>query len=168
MPHLYGHFDESGTYENHPIVSLSGLIGGFVRWQAFTEAWMRLLRQYELPALHAATALQPLNALGKMGKAASHEDRAAQIQPFVRSVIENLNGLAVAVTVDVEAYSKVKDLHADFSEDPHYFMFFMVINNVLTNPNVPKEHKIGLIFDDHQEKGRAMLQTAQKDKTTDS
>jgi hypothetical protein len=69
MPHLYGHFDESGKFGQHPIVSLSGLVGDFVRWQAFTAEWLRLLRECGLPVLHATEILSPATPFGTLGSA---------------------------------------------------------------------------------------------------
>jgi Protein of unknown function (DUF3800) len=149
---LYGHFDESGKYGQHPIVSLSGLVGDFVRWQALTADWTRLLREYELPVLHATEILSPATRFGKLGSAATHEERTAQVEPFIKSVVHKLNGVAIAVAVDVDAYSRVRELHRDFTRDPHYFAFFMVVNNLLTHCSIPRRHTVGLIFDDEQEK----------------
>jgi hypothetical protein len=152
VPHLYGHFDESGKYEQHPIVSLSGLVGDFVHWQSFTAEWLRLLRDCGLPVLHATEILNPATPFGNLGSIGTHAARSAQIEPFIKSVVEKLNGVAIAVAVDAEAYSRVQELHREFTKDPHYFAFFMVVNNLLTHISIPRKLTVGLIFDDDQEK----------------
>ena len=53
---------------------------------------------------------------------------------------------------DAEAYSRVQELHREFTKDPHYFAFFMVVNNLLTHISIPRKLTVGLIFDDDQEK----------------
>ena len=108
-------------------MSLSGLVGDFVRWQVFTAEWMRLLSECGLSVLHATEILSPAAPFGKLGSAGTHEDRTVQVEPFIKSVVWKLNGVAIAVALDVEAYSRVQELHRDFTKDPHYFAFFMVV-----------------------------------------
>jgi hypothetical protein len=66
--------------------------------------------------------------------------------------VHKLNGIAIAFALDVDAYSRVQELHRDFTRDPHYFAFFMVVNNLLTHCSIPGRNTVGLIFDDEQEK----------------
>lgn len=162
MAHIFAFFDESGKYKQHPIVSVSGLVGKYTDWIAMGNAWYQLLREYQIPCLHAVRALRIREQFGKTGCAATPDERAAHILPFISSVIENLNGLALAVTVDVKAYGKVEALHKEFTPDPHYFAFFMAINNLLTFFSIPQRATIGLTFDDEQEKAMRCYQLLKK------
>lgn len=151
MAHLFGYFDESGKHTQQRIISLSGLVGDYRRWVSMAEAWIQLLRDIELPHLHAADALRISFPFGSTGKAATYEERAMHVRPFIKSVVENLNGIAIAVSVDVEAYKKATELHREFSEDPHYFAFCLVVARILSFFSIPKALSVGLIFDDDEQ-----------------
>ena len=63
-----------------------------------------------------------------------------------------LNGVAIAVAVDVEAYSRVQELHRDFTKTPAW--------SRSRTARFHEDTTVGLIFDDEQAKGRALLSTA--------
>jgi len=71
MAHLYAYFDESGKHKEHPIVTIGGLLDGMVRWRAFTEKWVQLLRDHQVPDFH------PVKVLLSHAMACSHFPRRA-------------------------------------------------------------------------------------------
>jgi Protein of unknown function (DUF3800) len=149
LAYLFAFFDESGKYKDHPIVSFSGLVEGADRWQLFTDKWVQLLRAYEIPRIHAVKALRHSQPFGNMKKGTAKE-RSEKVIPFINE-IANLS-LAIAVSVDVHAHAKVKELHKQYTPDPHYFAFYMAINLILTHFSIPKPFTIGLICHDEQQK----------------
>ena len=58
MASLYGYFDESGKFLDHPIVVFAGFVDGFQPWYEFYGKWNQWLRRYKIQALHAAEALR--------------------------------------------------------------------------------------------------------------
>lgn len=148
MAHLYGYFDESGKHADSRVVSFGGFIDGFDKWRAFTGRWVQLLREHQISEFRAAKALRHSQPFGNFPKCTA-EERAAQIEPFIREIAGGLS-LAVSIAVDVRAYRRVKELHREFSTDPHYFAFFCMLSLILQYFGIPKAHTIGLIFDDEQ------------------
>lgn len=151
MASLYGYFDESGKFLDHPIVVFAGFVDGFQPWYEFYGKWNQWLRHYEITALHAAEALRHSQPYGKM-KAGSPEDRTSDILPFVREITSGIE-LAVLAAVDVRAYKTAHSLiHQKYGVDPHYFAFNLAVRQMLTHFEIPKKHTFGLICDEDEEK----------------
>jgi hypothetical protein len=79
LAYLYGYFDESGKHSEHRVVSFGGFVDGFVKWRAFTEKWVQLLRDHQLSDFHAAKLLRHSQPFGNLPKApptnAQHRSR---------------------------------------------------------------------------------------------
>ena len=86
-------------------------------------------------------------------KPGTAEDRAKDVQPFVKSIIEGI-ALGSVAAVDVRAY-KLPTLHKirlNVSEDPHYFAFYLSISSALQHVRIPKDYTVGLILDEDEAK----------------
>ena len=152
MAHLYAYFDESGKQADHPIVAFSGLVAGFERTRVFQKKWAQLLRSNHVEEFHAVDALRHSKPYGSM-KTATADERARDILPFIREITEGLE-LGISFAVDVKAYQSptLEFLHQAFGTDPHYFGFFVAINALLTDDEIPRHLTIGLILHDEEKK----------------
>jgi hypothetical protein len=152
MAHLYAYSDESGKHNEHRIVVFNALVDGFKAWERFSESWARLLRRYELNSFHAKDALRHSQPYGTM-KPGTAEERAQDVLPFVREIVEGLE-LGVIAAIDVGAY-RLPTLHAlrlNIGDDPHYFAFFVSISAIMLHYRIPREYSVGLILDEDEEK----------------
>ncbi|MFI5086985.1 MAG: DUF3800 domain-containing protein [Terriglobales bacterium] len=150
MAHLYAYFDESGTEAEHPIVSLCGFIDGFQPWVEFYGKWNQLLRQYEIPALHAVRALRFTQQYGTM-KPGSPEERIKEILPFIHEITNGLE-MGISIAVDVNAYKSIRELHGVYGRDPFYFAFYVAVITILRHFEIPRRYQVGLIFDEEEAK----------------
>lgn len=151
MAHLFAYFDESGKRGEHPIVAFSGFVDGFNQWRVLQEKWLHLLVENGIEEFHASKAIRYSQPYGKMARG-NAETRTKNILPFIRAITEEL-ALGIAIAVDVRAYEAADPmLHRAYGRDPHYFAFFLAINEILNHPWVKKDHTIGLILDDEEEK----------------
>jgi hypothetical protein len=153
MAHLYAYCDESGKEHEHNIVVFNGLVDNFVRWERFSESWTRLLRHYGLTEFHAKEALRHSRQYGTMKPSDDAEDRAKDVLPFVREIVEGLE-LGIIAAVNVRAYNlpTLHSLRVNISDDPHYFGFYLAISSILQHYRIPKEYTVGLILDDDEAK----------------
>ncbi len=152
VAHLYSYCDESGKEHSHDIVVFNALVDSFKNWEHISELWMGLLRQYQLTEFHAVEALRHSQTYGAM-KPGTADQRAADVLPFVRLIVENLE-FGVIGAIHVRAY-KLPTLHKlrlNVSEDPHYFAFYNTIATILQHWTAPREYTTGLILDDDEEK----------------
>lgn len=160
MAHLYAHFDESGKYSDHKVITLCGLVDGFKHWIGFQDEWMRLLRDTDLVEFHTARAVRYSRPYGKMqpGKAT---DRAKDILPFIHKITDWIE-VGVAFAVDTTAYQskRLSVLHHTFGLDPQQFLFFIVVNSLLSY--FPKHLTVGLIFDDEEKSAVECYRILQK------
>jgi hypothetical protein len=156
VAHFYAYCDESGKDHSHDMVVFNALVSGFNKWEDFSRRWMELLRQYRIDAFHAKEAFRYSQPYGIM-KPGSEEERARDILPFVRAIVEGIE-LGVIGAIDVRAY-KLPTLHKirlNISDDPHYFAFFVVLSKILRFHRVPKDSSLGLVSDDDEAKAMAV------------
>ncbi len=52
MAHLTAYFDESGSYPEHPVVVVSGLVASTKQWSDFSRKWNKLLRSQGVSVFH--------------------------------------------------------------------------------------------------------------------
>jgi hypothetical protein len=152
MAHLYAYSDESGKHNEHRVVVFNALVDGFKAWEQFSQSWVQLLRQYELDSFHAKEALRYSQPYGTM-KPGTAEERAKEVLPFIRAIIEGLE-LGVIAAIDIGAY-KLPTLHSlrlNISDDPHFFAFYVAISEIMRHWRVPKNYTVGLILDEDEEK----------------
>lgn len=158
MAHFYGYCDESGKFKDHAMVVFNGLVNNFKMWTAFGEEWMRLLRHYGLSDFHAFKALKHHEQYGTM-KPGTAEDRANDVMPFVRAIVERVE-FGVVAAVDVKAYmlASLQLLRQKIADDPHYFAFYAAVSAILKHWTVPPNYLVGLILDDDEDKAIPVYQ----------
>jgi len=111
MAALYAYFDESGKSHQHDVVTFSGFISTWDRWQSLGEEWRRILRQCNIPAL----------------KFSEHKRRTSVMKKFIHVMRTEIE-FGLSVSVKVEAFESLPDhLKTDLGGDPHHMAFRTVL-----------------------------------------
>jgi hypothetical protein len=122
MAVLYGYFDESGKAHQHKVVVFSGFVTTYDWWESLGDEWKRLLRQYNLPALHFK----------------SEKKRTSMLKKFI-DVIRTQVEYGVTVAVKVDAFDALPvALKKEIGGDAHYLAFksvvFAIVNRMAMEP----------------------------------
>lgn len=164
---LYAYFDESGTAQEHEIVSFSGLVDNFKNWLAFGDEWARLLREYNLSEFHARPALRHSQPYGTM-KPGTAEERSKDVLPFVTLICERIE-LGIVSAVKVSDYRAAHPrLHQSFGTDPIYFAFHHAVMGILNHWGSMPQYEVGLILDDEEAKAVECYRLLKKMKLANS
>ena len=132
MTFYRSYWDESGKFKDHKVVSFCGVMASPESRDAFNDAWNAVLKETQLPALHATLALQFHRNVTPALRKGTPEQRCDALKPFVDCILNHMD-LGVALSVDVEAYSKWSPeakKRVGGSDDPSYFAFLQAMGSV--------------------------------------
>lgn len=141
--------DESGKYQDHPLVAFSGVSVTPDRLAAFDAHWQSLLRSYELPALHMARLSRlPEDCGYRFRKGQTVEDRTALLIPFADCINKHLERGFIQ-TWSVQGYNKLS-LEAKRalggSRDPYFLAFVRGLVEIVET--IDDDDRISIIVDD--------------------
>jgi hypothetical protein len=146
-----GFFDESGKFQDKRVVSFCGLVSSVPKIREFEEDWKGLLKYFGLPYLTMKRALRRKIPFSPNVEAKSAEERNKVLQSFTQCIRKHFE-LGVAITVDVDAYSKWSPearKRVGGSDNPHYFAFLCGLTGAAKH--LSSEDRFSLICDDDRQ-----------------
>jgi hypothetical protein len=149
MAHIFAHFDESGKFKDHKVVSFAGYAAGWEALSAFDTDWSYWLRHYGLQTLTMKRALNHRIPLSQKVKATSSQERTTVLMNFADSILRHFE-FGVYVAVDVVSFRSLSsDATKLLGKNPHYMAFSRCLGEV--SNFYPADLKIALVCDDEDE-----------------
>jgi hypothetical protein len=146
---LHCYLDESGKFQEHPIVSLCGFVGERTQIGNFQVRWEELLRFYGMRSMSMAKAARFTQPLGKRKAATGLDNRKAALSNFIECITDNLP-VAVHVAVDVASFNSLTDHQKTaMGGGPHYLAFMRVIAEIVDYHKHPGI-QLSVVCDDDQ------------------
>jgi uncharacterized protein DUF3800 len=150
MAILYAHFDESGKYKDHKVVSFCGVCASLSDLQSFEREWGALLQKNGLPWLTMKRALKTTVKLSDVIPVQPANERIEALKPFAQCIKEFLE-LGVLMAIDVAAFNSMSltaKKKVGGSADPYHTAFLRVM---MLLADYAQGNHISLICDDDNE-----------------
>ncbi len=142
--------DESGKYQNDPLIAFSGVSATPERLSAFDAQWRALLRSYELPALHMAqvSRLSEPDQGYRFRKGQTIEERTELLFPFADCINKYLEtGFIQAWSVKGFQHLSRNAMRAlGGSPDPYFLAFVRGLTEIVAK--LSEDDRISVICDD--------------------
>jgi hypothetical protein len=148
MAYWVAHFDESGKFKDHDIISFAGFLADEQAWGNFSAEWNRLLRLHGLDYLHSVKAFHFAGPLSSKFPARGVDARRLVLNKYV-AVIKKHVEFGVACAVDAAAFRSLTTEQQRKLRNPHYAAFLCVIGEL--KDYVQDDDKISLMCDDEQQ-----------------
>jgi hypothetical protein len=151
MAFVYHHVfcDESGKYDQDPLIAFCAVTATGDRLAAFDREWRALLRSYEIPALHMKVASRLLEDCGyRFRKGQTLEERTEALYPFSDCINKYLER-GIIQAWDVRGFNHLP--HAVLmtlggSRDPYFLAFASGLTHIVDT--TAEDDRISIIFDD--------------------
>jgi|GEM_PF-1595117 len=143
--------DESGKYNDHPLIAFAGVVATPDRLRAFDDHWRDLLRDYELADLHMERVTRLVEDHGyRFRKGQTIDDRTELLIPFADCINKYLEqGLIQAW--NVIAYNRIPLAGLKMlggSRDPYFWAFIRGLLEVVDH--LGEDDRISIVMDDDE------------------
>lgn len=149
---LVANFDESGKQRDHKVVALAAICAEDDTLQTFNAEWRKLLRYFEIDALHLKKFMQVSACLSpKIPKAKGLEDRAKLLKPFADCINDFLE-FGILQAWDVAGFHSIpKSFRYQMGsvDDPYLLAFAYGLMRITEHSK--EEQKVSIICDHDQE-----------------
>lgn len=142
-------FDDSGTHDKSPVVTLGAVLGTDVQWDAFADAWKTRLSS-PLPGKPPLRAFHLSACRGAWDEFRDYSEADRnRITYLFRKIILDMSLVTVAAAVDKVAWGElVTDELMDGKADPLEFCFVKTVDTIIHIVRARKPwEKILLFFD---------------------
>jgi hypothetical protein len=143
---VFGHFDESGKWNDHKVISFGGLISPVSDWESFGNEWVRLLQKHEVSSMHMTSSLN-FTRKTSARKALGFDERLKVLSEFINAIKENIE-LGEACCVDIPEFRSAPKERLGVYRDPYLLAFATVIKRVADG--LSGGDKLSIICDDEE------------------